>query len=252
VNETINPVIKQATVDQALMTGPGEDLVLKTLLQLSSIPGFVKIFGPYSPPTGNVKDDLQRWADYQRFDWSIRQLPAINVFESQRESKDSDNAFLRGTVSFQVFWPPSMRRPDSRRVDAAFKGALENFFASEYVTAMLDELYYIQRPAKVYGLNEYGKTLTWTPNINGLVESGEVPTTIIDADYRIDLRAWYRALEFMSRTKDQPFLDTLVDLVSIGSSADAPPSGYDGVINGDVDGGTVEVTVEDEIAVNNP
>jgi hypothetical protein len=126
----------------------------------------------------------------------------------------------------------------------AFKGALQNFFASQYVTDMLDELYYIQRPVKVYGLNEYGKTMNWTPNTQAIVENEVVPVTIMDANYRIDLRAWYRALEYMGRTKQNPFAVTLDPLTVIGG----PTSAYDG----NDDAGVTQVTIPDEITVTNP
>lgn len=242
-NPAFGQQIKQPKLDALFLTGPGEELVPKTLMQMAKIPGFISLFGPYKAPTGKPSDEQQRWADYNRFDWSIRQLPAINVFEGQTESKDSDQAFLRGTISFQIYWPPNFRRPDSRRVEAAFKGVLENFFASKYVQTMLDELYYIERDEKVYGLNEYGKTLSWTPNTEGLIESQAVPVTIVDVNYRIDLRAWYRALEFMNRTKDEPFKENLADLTQIKGE-------YDGVINQDPE--QIEVVLEDQITVQNP
>lgn len=241
--------IKQADIDKAFGIGPSEFLVAKTLDQLGSIKAFTDLFGPYTAPTGSPSDDQQRWADYQRFDWTIRQLPAINVFESATpESKDSDQAFLRGNISFQIFWPANFKRSDSRRVEVAFKGALQNFFSSKYVRDMLDELYYIQRPMKVHGLNEYGKTMTWTPNTNAIVENEIVPVTIIDANYRIDLRSWYRALEFMDRTKDNPFEATLDNLGGIGGATTGVDSGYDGKN----DAGDTEINVPVKIDVTNP
>lgn len=231
--------IKQQTIDDALLTGPGEDLVIKLIQQMASVRGFTDIFGPYSFEKGA----LQRWADYQRFDWSIRQLPAINVFEGNPELKDSDQAFLNGSITIQVFWPPNFRRPDNRRVEAAFKGTIENFFSSKFASDMLDELYWIARPMKVYGLNQLGKSLTWTPNAEGVVESQLVPVSIFDIPYRIDLRAWYRALEFQGRTKDNPFERTLEDLVSIDGE-------IDGVKNKDPE--QVEIVIESDMPVANP
>lgn len=237
-NKPFGQTIKQNDLDKAFLSTPGEDLVPKTLMQLASIKAFTSLFGPYKPGSNQ-----QRWADYQRFDWSIRQLPALNIFEAQSEEKQSDNAYLTGTVSIQVFWPPNQRREDLRQIQATFKGILENFFASDYVKAMMDELYYIQRPAKVYGLNEYGKQLTWSPNTEGLVENEMCPVTIVDVRYRIDLRAWYRALEFMNRTKGDPFDVSLSDLIKIGGE-------YDGIIG--TDPNDVKVIVQDEISVSNP
>ncbi len=242
--------IKQKDLDTLFLTVPGEELVANTMLQLASVQGqpdakgnptfpFQLLFGPVV-----VGKDQQRWADYQRFDWSIRQLPTINIFEGDVEDKSSDQAWLNGTIKFQVFWPPNQRRSDLMRVQQAFKGIMQNFFSSQYVTVMLDELYYIQRPnQKVNGLNEYGKVMTWTSNIEGLVESELVPVTSVDVKYRIDLRAWYRALDFQYRTKDLPFTKPLSDLTVIGGE-------YDGIPGTDVT--DVEVTIDDEIEVTNP
>lgn len=245
--------IKRKDLDVAFLTGPGEFLIDKTLIQMSlaqanpnpttnaTVYPFQTIFGPYIPEGPNL--DQQRWAGYERFDWSVRQLPTMNVFLGDVEDKDSDQAFLRGTVKIQVFWPPNQRRNDLMRVQTAFKGVLQNFFASDYVKQMLDELYYIQRPAKVYGLNEYGKNMVWTPNMEGLVEDQLVPVTSMDVKYRIDLRAWYRALHYMDRTKAQPFQTPLADLTVIGGE-------YAGVT--DTLGQDVAVTVQDEFTVTNP
>lgn len=235
--------IKQADITREFLSSPGDDLVVKTVRQLASIPAFVKLFGPYTDDK-----DQQRWAPYQRMDWSLRQLPAMNIFESNTESKDSDQAFLTGTVSFQIFWPANFRRNDLARVPAAFKGVMENFFNSQWVRDMLDELYWITRPMKVYGLNEYGKTMTWVPQTEGIVETELVPVTQVDANYRIDLRAWNRALEFMGRTKDDPFSQSLYDLTVIGGLT------TEGIYQGVTDDAAQDVHVEikQEIEVQNP
>lgn len=240
----LGQTVKKSDIDGDFLSSPGEDLVPKLLMQLASVPGMVKLFGPYTPlPDGNGAKSAQRWADYERKDWSMRQLPAINVFEALIENKTSDNAWLNGTVQIQIFWPASFRRSDFTRVPAAMKGVLQNFFASKYVTDMLDELYSAIRPMKVNALNELGKTIDWTPNAEGLVGSELVPVTVMNANYRIDLRAWYRTLEFQGRTKEDPFEDTLLDLSIIAGD-------FNGVTT---DNATpVSVTVSDEIDVSNP
>lgn len=228
--------VKQADIDKALLTGPGEDLVQKLLMQMAKVKGFTDLFGPYKDGS-----DQQRWANYQRGDWSFRQLPAINIFSSGTEDKESDNAYLNGTVSIQVYWPAKLRRSDLTNVPLAFKGAMENFFSSDYTEKMLDEIYYIQRPEKVAGLNRIGKEMTWTPNTEGFIESEMVPVTIIDVRYRIDLRSWYRALEFQDRSKDEPFSKTLSDLAEIFNT-------YQGVDEAEV----IHVSVQSNITVANP
>lgn len=220
----------------------GEILVEKLLSQMAKVKGFIALFGPYTPGS-----ELQRWADYQRFDWSVRMLPAISVYESQEESKESDQAFQRGTITLQTVWPPNMRRSDSRRVEVAYKGALEGFFSSALVDAMLDELYYIERPEKVPGLNELGRTLTWTPNTEGLIGDELCPITVLNVQYKIDLRSWYRWLEYKGRSKDEPFDQALFDLVEIGGMNNNI-SAYTGVD----DQGVEQVEIPEKIPVHNP
>lgn len=240
--------IREADMQKIFLTGPGEAIVASTLLQMSSIQNqfgaaFTQLFGAFTPPVpGKDQTANQRWANYCRFDWSIRQLPAINIYEAETEDKTSSNAWLNGTINFMIFWPPNMRRSDWARVPMAFKGALQNFFESKYVRNMLDELYWIQRPEKVPGLNEYGKVMTWSPNVEGIVEQESVPVTLINVKYRLDLRAWYRALEFQARTKDDPFLTPLSPLTEIGGD-------YQGLRD---DEETVEVDIPDQIAVSSP
>jgi hypothetical protein len=240
----MSQVVNQASLEKDFLSAPGDDLVAKLLLQLSRAGAFSKLFGPYKVNPKLERDtDQQRWANYERGDWSIRQLPAINVFESGVEVKQSDNAFLTGSVMMQVFWPPNFRRPDTARVTATFKGILENFFASAYASDMLDELYLVERDSKVHGLNELGKELNWTTNVFGDVEKELVPVTMVDVRYKIDLRAWYRALEYMGRTKDEPFKALLDDLVRIQGE-------YDGVANAEAD--PIEIVVPAGTDVSNP
>jgi len=236
--------INKKTIDQLFLSTVGEDLVPKLMMQMSKIKGFTDLFGPYkSDDTGLKNSDQQRWADYNRMDWSMRQLPAINVFESQVESKQSDNAYLTGNISIQVYWPASFRRSDLTRIPVAFRGALLAFFTSIYATDMLDELYFIQRPAKVFGLNEIGKSASWSPNVEGVIDSEMVPVTILEVPYRIDLRAWYRALEYMGRTKEIPFAQTLDPLAMTDFL-------FQGVDN--TDATPVWVEIESRILLNNP
>ena len=195
--------VNQKSLNADFLSSPGDDLVDKTIAQLKKIPAMVKLFGD---------GENGSWANYNRFDWPVRMLPAINILEAGSESKTSDNGYLTGTIQFQVYWPSEFRREDLSRVPTVFKGVIENFFNSKFVGDMLDELATIQRDAKVYGLNEYGKTLTWSPNVEGLNDGEMTPMTIVDVQYRIDLRAWERALEYQDRTVQNPFEKSLADL----------------------------------------
>lgn len=219
MNEQYGPEISEQTLTDSFLTGPGQYLVRKLMVEMAKTPPFKTLFGELKfAKTGDESSGLaqsQRWADYPRFDWSVRQLPTINVFEADPENKESSNAFLNGAVSIQVFWPPKLKRSSLARVPATFRGAVLNFFESEHITRLLDEHVSIQRIEKVPGLNELGKVITWSPNTEGIVESEMVPITMFNVRYRIDLRSWYRFLELDHRTKDQPFDRPLSGLESV-------------------------------------
>lgn len=216
-NPAFGKQVKEQDMVRFLMTGPNQFIVRKTLMQMAKVEGYRESFGPLKLPESDEAplEQNQRWADYARSDWSIRQLPVINVYEADVDTTTSDQGWITGAVNMMVLWPPSFRRSDLARVPAAFVRSMQNFFASELVTKMLDEIYWHTRPEKVPALNEYGKELTWTPNVEGMVESELVPVTMVTAKYRCDRRAWYRWLEFQDRTKAKPFEKTLHDLTTI-------------------------------------
>lgn len=240
----IPSAIHKSTLDKLFLSTPGDDLVNKLMYQMAKVPGFVNLFGIYKNTDTTKNTDNQRWADYDRRDWSLRQLPAINIFESQQEEKQAENGYLTGNISIQVYWPPNFRRSDLSRVPSAYRGTLLNFFASMYTSDMLDELYYIQRPEKVYGLNEFGKNVSWAPNTEGLVQDEWVPVTILNIAYRIDLRAWKRALEYMSRTVENPFSKTLDDLAIVSFDFQGVDEKFDSI--------PAWVEIEADINVTNP
>jgi hypothetical protein len=98
--------IKEQDIENIYLTGPGEMLVANTLMQMANIQNatgaaFTQLFGPYVPGSNQ-----QRWADYSRFDWNIRQLPVINVFESETQDKTAPNAWINGSISILVLWAP--------------------------------------------------------------------------------------------------------------------------------------------------
>lgn len=228
-------VINPEVIAKLFVEGPGQFLVRKLMKAMSDCPPFKTLFGPYKDC-----DQNQRWADYQRFDWSVRALPAINVFEAESEDKDSSHGYLTGTLSFQVFWPASMRRSDLTRVPSGFKGALQNFLESEYVTKLLDPLPWDEREDKVPGLNELGKAITWQPNAAGLVEEEEVPVTIVNIRYRILLSSWYAYLENQGRSKAEPFTADKNELKTVGIH-------YLGVTEGNAS--NIVYTVDDNIEI---
>lgn len=238
--------VNENDLTTAFLEGPGQFIVLRLLQQMAKVKPFADLFGPLTVGPvveGSALDASQRWADYSRQDWSLRQLPVVNLYESGSEDKQSSNAYLTGELTLAVFWPASLRRSDWARVPAAFRGAILNFLESDLVQAMLDEHYSVERPEKVPGLNELGKNVTWSPVVEGLVESEMVPVTMVSIKYRVDLRSWYRYLEHTDRTKEQPFDKTLSDLTLIRGE-------YDGIPATDV--AAIEAIVEDKINVQSP
>lgn len=236
--------LKESDLINTFIDAPGQFLVRSLIQQMAQVPGFVQLFGVpkfSSAATGFRLEQAGKWADYARHDWSIRQLPAIAIYEAEAEDKISRNAYINGTLQIQVCWPASFRRSDLSRIPTAFKGALVNFFESKLVTSMLDEIYWHQRPEKIPGLNELGKVINWSPNTEGLVESDFVPVTLVSVKYRLDLRSWYRYLEFDDRTIDQPFDRTLADLTQIGGEYDGVPA---------ADATQIKVVLPDQIPVS--
>lgn len=199
---------------------------MKRLLEtIASIPQFKTLFGPFK----TFDDANQRWACYARFDWSLAQLPAINVYEADPEQKTSDNAWLDGSVRIMVFWPALMRRPDLQQIPVLFKGALQNFFGSRYTDALLDPYPTLNLATKVPALNRLGMEMTWSPQVEGNVAGETVPVTILDVKYRIDLRRWQDYLESQDRTQADPFTVSLENWTRLQGE-------YDGAANGEAQG----------------
>jgi hypothetical protein len=230
---------QQIRIDQInalFLEGAGQYLVPRLIAQLAKVAPFATLFGPFV----GIDSPKQRWADYQRMDWSMRQLPAINVFEGEQESKQSDNGWDTGTIKIQVYWPASFRRSDLARIPKAFHSAILAFFTSDLAFALLDSRANKDASIIVPGLNELGKEIVDQKNMEGIVESELVPVTMLDVRFRIDLRAFYRFLESTNRTIGQPFEATLADLVEVKGE-------YDGVTDPAAE--DVQAIVEDDIPI---
>jgi hypothetical protein len=137
------------------------------------------------------------------------------VYESGSENKEADQGWINGALTIQVFWPASLRREAVARIPRIFTSAIIQFFTSDFAAALLDPHPTVNVATKVPGLNELGKTLTWSPNVEGVVENEMVPVTMVEVRYRVDLRAWYRFLNTDYRTKGNPFVRSLYDLVAV-------------------------------------
>lgn len=228
--------LRISDLEQDFPHTPGQLLVKRLLEQMAKQPQFKKLFGKYVSQSA----ENQRWASYPRFDWSLRELPGICVYEKETEEKTSRNGWLIGKLGIQVFWPAAFRRAELSRIPNIFKGALQSFFESDLCDVLLDPHFGLNDTTKVPGLNEFGKEISWTPNVEGIVEGEAVPVMIVDIKYRIDLRAWHRFLEYHNITIEKPFEGTLDDLKVIGGE-------YDGVTD---DPSNVQIKVYDEIIIN--
>lgn len=197
---------------------PGQTLVKRTLEAIAAIQCFQDLFGKLK----GFDQAEQRYACYEKFDWSLRALPAVCLFESEPEIKQSDSAFVDGALRMMVFWPASFRRSDKQQIPVAFKGAMQNFFASQFAAALLDPCPGVNTATKVPGLNKLGSELTWQPQVEGNIGNEAVPVTVLDVKYRIDLRRWYQFLEEQGYTQADPFTKTAFSLDRIEGE-------YDGV-----------------------
>jgi hypothetical protein len=227
--------------------GPTGTLVRRLLETLAGVKlsngtlFFQQLFGPFK-----AFDDInQRWSCYSKFDWSLRQLPAISIYEGDPEIKQSDNGFLDGSLRLMVFWPASMRRPDLQQIPVLFKGAMQNFFTSQWCEGLLDPYPTLNLATKVPGLNRLGREITWSPNTEGKLGEDTVPVTILDVKYRIDLRRWNDYLVSQGMTPEDPFEVTLAAWAEISAT-------YQGVVDGDQDPATQGMQdILDDITLEN-
>lgn len=229
--------INRKAFDELFLEGPSMRLVPALLTQLAKVPQMAGLFGPYK----GIGVAEQRWSDYQRFDWSLRQLPALSIFESDQETKQAENGYMPGSLRMMIFWPASFKRSDLTRIPKAFHSAMVNFFGSDLAFQLLDSKANADRTVVVPGLNEIGKEITDSKNVEGMIESELVPVTMIDIRFRIDLRQYYRFLEEDGRTRGQPFERTLADLKEIFGEYDGLPG---------TDTSDEQVVIEQDVTIN--
>lgn len=229
----------QAGLEEKFLTGPGQVLAQHVIDAMSSVLPFSELFGPSKDKDGKYS---LRWADYARADWSIRELPAINIYEGSTEEKESSQAFVNGSLEIQVFWPPNLRRSDTARMQKILQAAVLNFFESDVAFNLLDPGVPEANtsPLRVPALNAIGRQMSWTPNFDAVVAEQIVPATLVDVRYRLDLRSWYRYLEEDDRTKEKPFERTLEPLTEVRGV-------YNGIQDGDPDDVQIEIDQDAEI-----
>jgi hypothetical protein len=170
--------------------GPTEALIKATAASIASVPQFKKIFG----------DSIDT---YERTDYSLRQLPALRVYNHDYE-KIHESHYIIGEVMMDIVWPASLRREEQQRFQDILSAAL--------LQQLRRPQYFADLVEKVPGLNEHGKHFKVNKALGMSWEDGYVPITEITANFRIDLKVWDTYLESTGRTKEDPFTVTLKDL----------------------------------------
>lgn len=173
--------------------GPTEALVKATAFLISEEPKFKSIFS----------DNIDV---YERFDYSVRQLPALRVYNLNYK-KEQESHYINGELNLDILYPASLRRPELQSFQDILSAALLQQFRRPNYFERAKEL--------VPGLNELGKIFEVDKTLGMRWEEGYIPITQMKANFRIDLKVWDDYLESTYRTKDYPFEKVLGDLKRI-------------------------------------
>lgn len=230
-----NPAFQTAASEKLMqaefLEGPGQYLVRRLIAQMAKEKGFVALFGEHK----GAENDSQRWAEYQRFDWAIRQLPAISIYEDGSEVKTADSGWVTGALKLTVHWPPRLHRRFAARLPNTFYAALMQWFRSQAAFQLLDSRANEDRSIIVPGLNQLGFEMTDIKQIEGIVDVEAVPVSLIDIRYRLDLRAWDRWLvEEDCREVATPFVKDLGPLETLTNVIQGVPGETDEPVKAEV------------------
>lgn len=169
------------------LDGPTEFLVVKTAEQLVEVSQWREIFGEFITP-------------YRRMDYPIRSFPALRIY-NEAYVKQFESWFIEGDVKHDIIFPANIRRNETQQIqDSLASALLQQFRRPSFFEAL---------SVQVPGLNEYGKTFSVDKTLGFDWNEQIVPLTQITVNFRLDLREWDRYLEDSSRTKDDPFEETL-------------------------------------------
>lgn len=175
------------------VNGPAEFLVQQMALNLKGVEQWKKIFG-------------ESIDAYKRMDYSIRQLPALRIYNDDF-NKDYESWFIEGDIKADIILPASLRRTEVQQIQDTISNALlQQFRRPLFFTTMM---------GVVPGLNELGKKFTCNKSLGFEFEENMVPLTQLTINFRLDLRIWDDYLEQTDRTKDSPFEAVLGNLESI-------------------------------------
>lgn len=169
---------------------PAEFLVAMIARELKKSEQWSKVFGSSIDP-------------YMRMDYSIRQLPALRIYNLQY-TKEAESWFIVGDIKADIIMPASLRRDETQQLQDTLSGAVVQQFRRPGFFRLLCGL--------VPGLNELGKVVNVDKSLGFEWETQEVPLTQITLNFRLDLRVWDDYLESTNRTKDSPYVEVLGDL----------------------------------------
>lgn len=194
------------------LSGPTEFLASIVAGQIALVPQFVAVFGP-------------RIDAYQRLDYSMRELPAIRIYNNTF-TKDFESWFIEGELILDAIFPPATRREKLQLFqDTVSAALLQQFRRTAFFEAVT---------ALVPGLNELGKSFSVDKALGFSFGSGDpAPLTQMRANFRLDLRQWDDFLTQDGRTKADPFERTIENLEVIHTE-----------IEGLLEDGTIVATVE--------
>jgi hypothetical protein len=182
--------IDQLADPTLFLSGPAEFLAARVAANIALVPQFLAVFGSRIDP-------------YTRHDYGARELPALRVYNEQYV-KQFESWFIEGEICLDVILPPSTHRSLQQAYSDTITAALcQQFRRPTFFDTLCSE---------VPGLNELGKTFSADKSLAFQSGTNVVPLTQIRANFRLDLRAWDAYLETDSRTKDEPFGRTLLDL----------------------------------------
>jgi len=193
-----------------ILSGPADYLCKHICAQIALVPQFAALFGP-------------RIDAYQRLDYSMRELPALRVYNNSW-TKEFESWFINGEIIIDVIFPAILRRKEQQEYQDVVTGALVQQFRRDAFFLALD--------AVVPCLNELGKRFDVDKSLgfNFGKDGGEqAPLTQMRANFRMDLRIWDEFLVSDDRTKNDPFEKTLADLSLITT-----------IIENDYDSNTIE------------
>lgn len=175
------------------LTNPGEFLAEEVVALLKADPKWKAVFG----------DSIDA---YKRMDYSLRQLPALRVY-NEGVQKPDESWFVNGVLTMDLILPAAIRRTELQKLPSTLTMALlQQFRRTTFFNKVSD---------RVPGLNELGRS--FSTDLSLAFEMGEtlVPLTQMDVNFKIDLRVWDEYAESDNRTKDRPFERTLGDLKKI-------------------------------------